>query len=104
MIKKFDEYKLNENLGYKDFFGKEKTHKEVLEKTIRDNIIHIIIDERKISEKSFNLYDSVINEVEQLCKNNAEIYKNAEIYYQTGKRLELLAEEYYDKFYNKKGV
>jgi len=101
MIKKFEEYTLNENMGYKTIFGKEVSHKEALEKSIRDNIIHIIMEERGISEKAFKTLDEVINEVKQLCKDNSEIYKKSEEYYQKGKRLKFLAEECYDKYYKK---
>jgi hypothetical protein len=101
MIKRFEEYNLNENLGYKTIFGKEVSHEEALQKTIRDLIINIIVDERNISEKSFKEYDKVISEVKQLCIDNPEIYEKAQEYYEKDKRLKLLAEECYDKYYKK---
>ena len=101
MIKKFEEYNLNENMGYKTIFGNEVSHKEALEKSIRDDIIQIIMDERGISEKAFKSLDEVFDEVKQLCKDNYEIYEKAEEYYQKGKRLKLLAEECYDKYFKK---
>lgn len=101
IIKKFEQYNINENMGYKTIFGKEVSHDESLQKLIRDNIIQIIMDERGISEKAFKSYDEVIDEVKKLCDNNSEIYEKAEEYYQKGKRLKLLAEECYDKYYKK---
>lgn len=101
IIKKFEQYNINENMGYKTIFGKEVSHDESLQKLIRDNIIQIIMDERGISEKAFKSYDEVIDEVKKLCDNNSEIYEKAEKYYQKGKRLKLLAEECYDKYYKK---
>lgn len=102
IIKKFEEYNLNENMGYKTIFGKEISHEDDLHKSIRDDIIQIIVDVRGISEKAFKAYDEVIDEVKELCNNNPEIYEKAQKYYEKGKRLRLLAEECYDKYYNEK--
>lgn len=95
-IKKFN---LNENMGYTTIFGDEVTHDKALEKRINDNIVSIIVEERGISEKSFQKYDEVIEEVKQLCDQNPEIYEKAQNYYENNKRLQLLAEEIYDEFY-----
>jgi len=98
MIKKFNDYNLNENMGYKSFFGKEVSHEKALQERIRSLILNVIMDERKISEKSFGIVDEAIKDVKELCKNNTDIYSLAEQYYQDGKRLKLLAEEVYDKY------
>jgi len=90
---------LNENMSYTSFLGKEVSHDEALQKSIRDSITHVITDERKISEKAFEAYDSVMEEVKNMCLANPEIYKQAEEYYKEGKRLSLLAEEVYEKYF-----
>lgn len=94
--------KLNENMGYTNFFGKEISHNEALQKSIRDNLTHIITDERGISEKAFSDYDSVMAEVKNVCENNPEIYEKAEDFYQSGRRMSFLAEEIYEKYFKSK--
>jgi len=37
--------------------------------------------------------------VKNICEENSEIYERAEEYYQSGKRLNLLAEEIYEEFF-----
>lgn len=100
-MKKFNEYhNINENLGYTNFFGKKVSHEKELQNRIRSLIINILTEERKISEKAFSKYDEVIDEVKNLCNENSEIYIKAQEYYDKGKRLNLLAEEVYDNYYN----
>lgn len=100
-IKRFE--KVFEDMSYTTIFGNKISHNEALEKRIRDNIVSIIVDELGISEKSFKQYDNVIEEVKQLCNDNPEIYEKSQKYYENNKRLELLAELMYDKYfgYNK---
>lgn len=90
---------LNENMRYRDFFGKEISHENALQKRIRDLIVGIIVEERGISEKSFSLYDSVIDEVKEICDRNPNIYEEAQKYYENGQRLNLLAEDIYQKYF-----
>lgn len=99
IIKKFNE--LNENLGYKDFFGKEVLHEQALQKRIRDYVHHIIMDERQISEKSFKQLDEIFKEVKDVFDNNEFLYKSAYNYYNKSKRLQWLAEEIYDDYFKK---
>ena len=101
MIKKFNEYNINENMGYKSFFGKEVSHEDALQDRIRSLIIHIVTEERNISEKSLSKYDEVIDEVKNICNDNPEIYQEAQIFYDKKKRLNLLAEQVYDKYIKK---
>ena len=89
----------NENLGYKTIFGKEVTHNEALQKRIRDNITQIIIEEKQISEKDFTRSEEVMNNVKNFCNENKSIYVEADDYYKNNKRLELLAEITYDKYF-----
>jgi hypothetical protein len=91
---------LNENMRYKDFFGKEISHNEALQKFFRDTLVNIIVDERGISEKSFSMYDDVINEVKVLCDNNPYIYEMANKFYNQKRRINLLAEQIYDKYFS----
>lgn len=97
-MKNFNDF-LNEDMGYTDFFGKKVTHEEALQKNIRDLIVHIITEERGISEKSFKLYDEVIEEVKDLCEKHPEIYQEAELFYREGKRLNYLAEKIYFEYF-----
>ncbi|MBW2998756.1 hypothetical protein KY321_04410 [Candidatus Woesearchaeota archaeon] len=92
---------LNESMAYKDFFGKEISHEQALQKRIKDSISDVIMEERGISEKAFSDLDSVRNEVEKICSEKPEIYEKAEEYYQSGKRLAWLAEEIYYNYFKK---
>ena len=93
--------KMNENMGYETIFGKVVSHEEALQKRIRDLITNIVTEERGISEKAFSSYDDVMNEVKNICDNNSEIYEWAQDYYDSGSRLNLLAEEIYEKYFKK---
>lgn len=100
-MKKLVAESLNENMGYKSFFGNDVSHKEALQKRVRDLITGIITDERGISEKAFSDYDNVMSEVKTLCENNPEIYERTQKSYEQKKRLNLLAEEIYEKYFKK---
>ena len=91
--------KFNENMEYTTIFGKEVSHNEALEKRIRDCITSIVVEELGISEKAFQKYDNVMEKVKELCDNKPEIYEDAQNYYENNKRLELLAEIVYDKYF-----
>lgn len=100
MLKKFDNF-INEDMSYTDFFGKNVTHDEALQKRVRSLITNIITDELGISEKSFKQYDNVIEDVKTVCDKNTEIYEKANEYYSNGKRLQYVAEIIYDEFFKK---
>jgi len=90
---------LNESMAYKDFFGKQISHEEALHKSIRDDILDIVCEVNYISEKDFKKIDLIIKKVKEICEVNPEIYEKAEEFYSKGKRLELLAEEMYEKYF-----
>lgn len=98
-IRKFSS--LNENMGYKTIFGKEVSHEEALQKRIRSLVIHIIMEERGISEKSFRKIDEVIKEVDDIFNKNMNLYDDAQQYYESGKRLQWLAEQIYYEYFKK---
>ena len=93
---------LNESMGYKTIFGSEVSHEEALQKSVRDFISNIVMDERGISEKAFGSVDAVMAEVKLVCEKHPEIYEEAQQYYESGKRLKFLAEQIYDKFIKNK--
>jgi len=97
----YEEFVLNENtnLEYKDFFGKKVSHTEAFKERINSAIIDIIMNERKVSEKSFKEYDNIINEVKQKCKECYDIYKVANDLYNSGKRIPYIAEQLYDTYF-----
>lgn len=90
---------MNESMAYTDFFGKSISHENALQKSIRDLIVDVIMEDRKISEKSFKEVDSIINEVKIVCENNPEIYILAQKFYDEHKRLNLLAEQIYQEYF-----
>ena len=95
--------KLNEaSMAYTDFFGKKISHEAALAKTIKDDITQVIVDDRKISEKAFESYDKVIQEVKQFISEHPEILEKANNYYKEGRRLQFLAEEVFDTYFRKK--
>lgn len=84
------------NLGYKDFFGKEHKHNDVLKKDVLDGIVHIVMEERSISEKSFSQIDEVVDMIK--LNLNPEIYNVAEHLLQSGKRKNYIMEYLYDTY------
>ena len=98
-MKKLVKESLNENMGYKSFFGDEVLHKDALESMLRNDILLIIMKERGISEKAFKSIDDTILEIKNICMNNTDIYIQAEKYYQSNKRLNWLTEEIYFKYF-----
>ena len=87
------------DLSWIDIFGKKHTHAETLRKNVRDGIIHILMEEKHISEKDFNTLDSLKEEVEKIL--NERIIENAETHLQSGKRMQYYYELVYDNIYNK---
>jgi hypothetical protein len=100
-MKNFDEF-INENMGYTDFFGKKISHESALEKRTRDLITNIITEELGISEKSFTQLDKVMKIVKDICNNNPKIYEEANEFYNSGKRLNYLAEKGYEEYFKTK--
>ncbi len=100
-MKKFESYfkkaTITESLEYKDFFGKEVSHNEAIEKQLKGILIHIIMDDLKISEKSFTEVDKIIERVNKVY--SLDFNELANEYYNLNKRLKLLAEEIYDKYF-----
>ena len=90
---------LNENMGYRTILGEEISHNDALQKNIRDLITQIIVNVRGISEKAFSDYDNVMNEVKNVCDKNPDIYKRTQEFYDQKRRLNLLAEEIYEKYF-----
>jgi len=97
-MKDFNEFlNENKNLEWEDIFGKKHSHIDTLKKDIVDGLVHIIMDENKISEKAFEKIDDVISDVKS--KINDEIISEAEIHLQSGKRMSLFYEQLYDKLF-----
>ena len=97
-MKKFNDF-INENvnLEWTDIFQNEHTHEDTLKKDIIDGLVHIVMDENKISEKSFSKIDEIVKKVKD--KINEEILNDAEKHLQSGKRMMLFYEQLYDKLF-----
>lgn len=87
------------DLGYTDIFRKEHKHGDELRKDVEYGLVNILMDENKISEKSFSRIDELRVEVKSKITN--EILENAENHFQSGKRMNLFYENLYDKLYFK---
>jgi len=87
------------DLSYTDIFNKKHTHKEVLKKNVKDGLVHILMEERKVSEKAFKALDELCNEVNKFI--NEDILNKAETHLQSGKRMRYFYELLYDNIYNK---
>lgn len=90
------------NLGYTDFFGNEVTHEQALRKNIIDGLVHIIMDEREISEKAFKSVDEVREEVENKVDN--PMLEQVEQFLNENKRMKYICEIIYDDLYNGSNV
>lgn len=91
--------KQHESLEYKDIFGKQHTHDEVILKDVRDNLMQILMDTRGVSEKAFNQLDLLSAEVKSFFDQHPEILETANKFYHEGKRLQLYAEQLYDQYF-----
>jgi len=96
-IKKFSDI-LNEDMSYSTIFGKNVSHYDSLKERIRNILVHIYTDEKRISEKSFVKYDEAIKIMEEYINSNPSIMERAQEFYEKGKRLEYLSEILYDEF------
>lgn len=89
------------DLSYKNFFGEKISHEDALLSKISSMLSSIIMEERNISEKSFSKIENIMKEVKELVsKNKDEFLSQGNKYLNSNKRLNLLAEEIYDKFLN----
>lgn len=97
-MRNFEEF-LNENvdLSWENIFGEKYTHNETLKKKVIDGLVHILMEENKISEKSFNQIDEIVDEVRE--KIDDDILQNAENHLQSGKRMQLFYEILYDELF-----
>jgi hypothetical protein len=87
-----------QDLSYKEFFSNKKvSHEDALKERIRGLLANIIADEKNISEKSFKLYDEVINHVKSDFSD--KMFAEANMMYNQNKRLKYIAELLYDKYF-----
>ena len=88
------------SMAYTNFFGKKISHQESIQKEIRDKVYYILAQERSISEKDFTNSDILSKEILEFFNTRPDLYLKADEYYQSNKRLELLAEEIYQEHFN----
>lgn len=82
------EHSMNNSKSYKD--------------KVACDLIHIITNEREISEKAFGAYDVVMKEVEDFYQQNkSEILHNVELFEKNALRSNYLAEKLYSKHFQK---
>lgn len=90
-IKKFNE--LNESID--SIFN----YKPSYLKNVISNIIEIVREENRVSEKDFKRYDDIIESTKLSVHNNQDILKNIEEHEKLGYRKKYSAEIIYDKFF-----
>jgi len=88
------------NMEYKTFFGKTVTHEEAIKEGISSLIVDILIKVNSISEKDFKKYDEQIHIVKNFIDENTFVIEMANDFVNNKKRLELLAEQIYDEYFN----
>jgi hypothetical protein len=88
------------DLSYTDIFNKKHSHKEVLKKNVKDGLVDILMEERKVSEKAFKALDNLSDEVSKFITE--DILDKAETHLQSGKRMQYFYELLYDNIYNTK--
>ena len=86
------------SLAYKSFFGDSVSHEEELKKRISDSITDIIMEQEKVSEKSFSKVDDIIKRVNDFF--TPEILAKSEKLYQSGKRINYISEILYDEYFH----
>lgn len=92
----------NKSMSYTNIFGKKTSHLEALQKDIQDKLYAILSHEKTIDEKDFANSDVLSKEIAEFFKIHHDLYLKANDYYQANKRLELLAEEIYQDYFNGK--
>lgn len=101
-MKLYEQYRIlteqNKSLEYEDFFGEIISHDDALKERIRSELSSIIMDELKISEKSFSQIDEVFKTVKDMCEETS-IYSETNDLYNNKKRLKYIAEMMYDKYF-----
>lgn len=87
------------DLSYQNLFGdiKKVKHEDALKERVIGNIINIIAEENKVSEKSFEAYDKIIKNVNNNFTN--EMFNISNQMYNDGKRLRYISEILYDKYF-----
>lgn len=87
------------DLSYQNLWGDKKkiSHVDALKERVIGNIIDIIADENKVSEKSFEAYDKIIKNVNDNFSN--EMFNLSKQMYNEGKRLSYISEFLYDKYF-----
>jgi orotate phosphoribosyltransferase-like protein len=94
----------NKSLEYKEFFsGKIVNHDDALKERIRSAISDVIVDELKISEKSFSKLDKVFAVVRNICEKT-DIYNESDKLYNDKKRIKYIAEMMYDKHFSNSNI
>jgi hypothetical protein len=86
------------DLSYNKFFGGKVSHKDALKERIKGFITDIVMDENKVSEKSFEQVDKIIKEVndsftKQMFDVSIDMYNN-------GKRIRYISEFLFDTYLN----
>lgn len=107
MIKKFDEYSINESYKKITNFNKNDFGFDVPVYTyvdkVFDHLVQIICDVHSISEKDFKNFDNNRNYIEMYFDNNPEILLDIDQYNQTKARHQLCAEHLYNKYFQNNG-
>lgn len=96
----FDEF-LNESF-LPNHLQDELNRKETFEESVNNHIHDIIMQEFNISEKAFDLYDTMIEKFNKFfinLKQEGEIQKDLNLHESENKRKQLCAEFIYDKYF-----
>ncbi len=95
-MKTFNQF-INEGLEYTDFFGKQVSHNEALLSRVKGYLIDILQEENQVSEKDFTRMDEIMKEAKDFVQKDTTIIDEATKYYESNRRLKLLAELLYEK-------
>lgn len=83
-------------MEYPKFAETSKTDMQ-LRKKIQELLTNILIEERKVSDQS--QIENIIEEVKNMCESKPMIYTKVELYSNSNKRLQFLAEKLYEKYF-----
>lgn len=82
------------NLAYETIFGKKHTHEEALKSMIIGSLSEIIREENNVSEKDFQKYEQIITQSNDIITH--EVFETISEMYNSGKRVQYIAEYIYD--------
>lgn len=87
------------DLSYTNIFGKYYSHEEALMDKVISHLMHIEMEENRVSEKSFSAVDEIRSRMAVVASENKSLAIDL---YNSGKRVEFISESIWDLSHSRK--